>query len=87
MNKKNYRTLDGLYKALLPIVKNLEGGYQIVKNKEDIAIFCNSYKLASVEGYAIIRFLQVLKRADWMVRMNTFEARIELLVWINDDII
>ena len=87
MSKKNYRTLDGLYKALEPIVKNLVGGYQIVKNKEDIAIFCNSYKLAPVEGYAIIRFLPVLKRANWMVRTNTFEARVELLVWLCDDTI
>lgn len=87
MNKKNYRTLDGLYKALLPIVKNLVGGYQIVKNEEDISIFCNSYELEPVGGSAIIRLLPVLKRASWMVRTNTFEKRVELLVWLVDDTI
>lgn len=86
MNKKNYRTLNGLYKALLPIVNNLAGGYKIEKNVEDIAIFCNSYKLEPVMGYAITQLLPVLKRARWMVRTNTFEARVELLVWLCDDI-
>lgn len=87
MSKKNYRTLDGLYKALLPIVANLVGGYKIVKNEEDIAIFCNSYKLEPVGGEAITRLLPVLKRANWMVRTNTFEQRVELLVWLVDDTI
>ncbi len=87
MNKRNYRTLDGLYKALQPIVNNLVGGYHIVKNEEDIAIFCNSYKLEPVGGYAITRLLPVLKRANWMVRTNTFEQRVELLVWLVDDTI
>ena len=87
MSKKNYRTLDGLYKALEPIVKNLASEYQIVKNEEDIAIFCNSYKLEPVGGYAITRLLPVLKRASWMVWTNTVEQRVELLVWLVDDII
>lgn len=87
MSKKNYRTLDGLYKAILPIVNNLAGGYQIEKNEEDIAIFCNSYKLEPIGGYAITRLLPVLKRAAWMVHTNTFEQRVELLVWLDDDTI
>ena len=87
MNKKNYRTLDGLFKAIKPIVANLVGDYKIVKNEEDIAIFCNSYKFEPVGGYAITRLLPVLKRANWMVRTNRFEERVELLVWLNDDTI
>lgn len=87
MSKKNYRTLDGLYKALEPIVNNLVGGYKIVKNNEDIAIFCNSYTLEPFGDYAIIRLLPVLKRAKWMVRSNTVEQRVELLVWLVDDTI
>lgn len=87
MSKKNYRTLDGLYKAILPIVNKLAGGYQIEKNVEDISIFCNSYELEPVGGYAIIRLLPVLKRAHWMVRTNTVEKRVELLVWLDDDTI
>jgi len=87
MSKKNYRTLNGLYKALEPIVKNLVGGYQIEKNEEDIAIFCNSYKLEPFGGYAITRLLPIIKRANRMVRTNTVEQRVELLVWLVDDTI
>lgn len=87
MSNKNYRTLDGLYKALLPIVNNLVGGYKIERNEDDIAIFCNSYRFEPVGSCAIVHLLPVLKRANWMVRCNDLEDRIELLVWINDDII
>ena len=87
MSKKNYRTLDGLYKALEPIVKNLAGGYQIEKNEEDISIFCNSYDFEPVGGSAIIRLLPVLKRANWMIRASYYEKRVELLVWLVDDTI
>ena len=86
MSKKNYRTLDGLYKALLPIVNNLVGGYQIEKNEEDISIFCNTYELEPVGGIVIIHLLPVLKRANWMVRASYYEKRVELLVWLCDDI-
>lgn len=86
MSKENYRTLNGLYKALEPIVKNLAGGYQIEKNEEDISIFCNTYELEPVGGIAIIHLLPVLKRANWMVRASYYEKRVELLVWLCDDI-
>lgn len=87
MNKKNYRTLDGLYKALFPIVNNLGGAYKIERNEDDIAIFCNNYQFEPMGSYAITKMLPVLKRANWMVRCNGLENRVELLVWINDDII
>ena len=86
MSYKNYRTLDGLYKALLPITNHLVGGCKIEKNEDDIAIFCNSYRFEPVDSYAIERLLPVLKRANWMIRSNQLEDRVELLVWINDDI-
>lgn len=87
MSKKNYRTLDGLYKALEPIVNNLVGGYKIEKNEEDISIFCNSYELEPVGGIAIIHLLPVLKRANWMVRASYYEKKVELLVWLDNDTI
>lgn len=87
MSNKNYRTLDGLYKALSPIVANLIGGYQIEKNDDDIAIFCNSFRFEPVGSCAIEHLLPVLKRANWMVRCNDLEDRVELLVWIDNDII
>lgn len=85
MSKRNYRTLDGIFKALAPIVKHLVGGYQIERNDEDIAIYCNSYTFEPFGGYAIIHLLPVLKRTNWMIRANSYEKRVELLVWENDD--
>lgn len=85
MSNKNYRTLDGLFKAIAPIVQRLAGEYKIERNVEDIAIYCNSYVDEPFGGYAIIRLLPVLKRANWMVRHHSIEKRIELLVWVNDD--
>ena len=86
MNKKNYRTLNGLYKALLPITNNYCGMCKMEKNKEDIAIFFNNYPDEPISGHDIERLLPVLKRANWMVRHNTYEARIEILTWISYDI-
>lgn len=85
MSNKKFRTLDGLYKALEPIVNNLVGGYKIERDGDDIAIFCNSYRFEPVGSYAIIRLLPVLKRAKWMVRCNDLYDRVELLVWLDND--
>lgn len=86
MSNKNYRTLNGIFKALAPIVNNLVGGYQIEKNDEDIAIYCNGYPYEPFSGYAIIRLRPVLKRTNFMVRINSQKDRVELLVWVNDEI-
>lgn len=87
MSNKKIRTLDGLYKALEPIVNNLVGGYKIERNDDDIAIFCNSYRFEPVGSYAIEQLLPVLKRANWMVRYNNVYDRVELLVWVVYDAI
>lgn len=85
MSNKNYRTLNGLYKALLPIVKNYMGQCKIEKNEEDIVIFCNYYPDEPISGLFIVKLLPVLKRAIWMVRRNSYEKRIEIMTWICDD--
>lgn len=87
MSKKNYRTLDGLYKALLPIVNNYCGQCKMEKNEDDIAIFFDDHYDASIYGPDIVRLVPVLKRANWMVRHNTYEKRLEILVWIDSDTI
>ena len=87
MSKRNYRTLDGLYKALLPIVNNYMGQCKIEKNEEDIAIFFNYYPDEPISGLDIVKLLPVLKRAEWMVRRNSYERRIEILTWVNNDTI
>lgn len=87
MSKKNYRTLNGLYKALLPITNNFCGMCKMQKNEEDIEIFFNDFRDEPISGVDIVKLLPILKRANWMVRCNGLENRVELLVWINDDII
>lgn len=87
MSNKNYRTLDGLFKALVPIVNNLVGGYKIEKNEDDIAIFRNDYRFEPMGCYAIQHLLPVIKRANWMVRCNDLEDRVELIVWVDNDTI
>ncbi len=85
MSKKNYRTLDGLYKALLPITNNYCGLCKMEKNEEDIAIFFNYYPDEPISGRDIVKLLPVLNRAIWMVRRNTYEKRIEILTWVSND--
>lgn len=84
MSKRNYRTLDGLYKALLPIVNNYCGQCKMEKNEEDIAISFGGHYDASIYGPDIVRLLPVLKRANWMVRRNYSKIRLEILVWIDN---
>lgn len=84
MNKKNYRTLDGIYKALLPITNNYCGMCEMQKNEEDIAIFFNDYPEEPISGPDIVKLLPVLKRTNWMVRRNSYERRIEILTWVNN---
>ena len=86
MSKRNYRTLDGIYKALLPITNNYCGMCKMEKNKEDIAIFFNYYPDEPISGHDIVKLLPVLKRTNWIVRRNSYEGRIEILVWLCDDI-
>lgn len=87
MSKKNYRTLNGLYKALLPITNNYCGMCKMEKNEKDVAIFFNYYPDEPICGVDIVKLLPVLKRTNWMVRRNFYEGRIEILTWVKDDII
>lgn len=84
MSKKNYRTLDGLYKALLPITNNYCGMCKMEKNEKDITIFFGVHYEDIIYGPDIVRLLPVLKRANWMVRRNYSKIRLEILVWIDN---
>lgn len=84
MNKKNYRTLNGLYKALLPITNNYCGMCKMEKNEKDIAIFFGGLYEDIIYGPDIVRLLPILKRANWMVRRNYSKIRLEILVWIDN---
>lgn len=87
MSNKKYRTLDGLYKALVPVTNNYCGMCKVQKNEEDIAIFFNYYPDEPICGADIVKLLPVLKRSYWIVRRNTYEKRIEILTWVSDDTI
>ena len=87
MSKKNYRTLDGLYKALLPLVNTLPCKYQIEKHDADLAIYSVTNGYDVVAMFVIENLLPVLRRAHWLVRYNTFKERVELLVWLHNDTI
>ena len=87
MSNKNYRTLDGLYKAILKLKKTYAYEYACRKNKKDVVIFNSEEKEGTISRILIEDLMPVLKRSDWMIRYSEYLQRMELVVWINDDII
>lgn len=85
MSKKNYRTLDGLYKAILKRKTHVATDYTFLKNDEDIIIFNSDYPHGGVSGVLIEDLMPVLKRSCWMIRHNLLLDRIELTIWICND--
>lgn len=85
MSNKNYRTLDGLYKALLKQKLHCASDYTFQKNDEDITIFNAEYSHGSISGFLIEDLMPVLKKSVWMVRHSYLHDRVELIVWIADD--
>lgn len=84
MSNKNYRTLDGLYKAILKQKKNYAYDYAVQKNDSDIDIFNAEDFQGAISGMLIEDLMPVLKRATWMIHHDSFLDRIELVVWIDD---
>lgn len=85
MSKKNYRTLDGLYKALQKRMGTYSYHYTIQKNENEVAIYCDEDPSASISGQLINDLVPVLDRSVWMVYHNHLHDRIEILAWIVDD--
>lgn len=85
MSKKNYRTLNGLFKAIQKHCNEYCSEYTLQKNDEEIIVFNPEYEDAAFSGMLIEDLIPVLKRALWMMRYNSIERRIELLVWIGND--
>lgn len=84
MSNKNYRTLDGLYKAILKLKKNYAYDYAVQKNDTDIDIFNAEDFQGAISGMLIEDLMPVLKRSSWMIHHCSFPDRIELVVWIDD---
>lgn len=84
MSNKNYRTLDGLYKAILKLKKTYAYNYAVQKNDTDIDIFNADDFQGAISGMLIEDLMPVLKRSSWMIHHCCFPDRIELVVWIDD---
>ena len=84
MSNKNYRTLDGLYKAILKLKKTYAYDYAVQKNDTDIDIFNAEDFQGAISGMLIEDIMPVLKRSSWMIQHSSFPDRIELVVWIDD---
>ena len=83
MSNKNYRTLDGLYKAILKLKKTYAYEYTIVKNDEDVIVYNSEDTHGAISGMLIEDLMPVLKRATWMISHSYIPDRIELVVWID----
>lgn len=86
MSKKNYRTLDGLFKALQKQKKTYAYEYTIEKNNADVIIYNSEDTQGAISGMLIEDLMPVLKRATWMISHSNIHDRIELVVWVSYDI-
>lgn len=85
MSNKNYRTLDGLYKAILKLKKTFAYEYACRKNEKKVVIFNSEDKEGAISGILIEDLMPVLKRSYWMIRYSEYRQRMELVAWVNDD--
>lgn len=87
MNKKNYRTLDGLYKALLKQKKTYTYEYTFVKKGWDVIVYNSEDNQGAIRSVFLEDLMPVLKRCYWMISYNSHLDRMELVAWVKDDII
>lgn len=85
MSKKNYRTLDGLFKALLKQKKTYSSEYTFEKKGWNVIIFNSENEDGFISGTLIEDLMPVLKRCYWMISYSDYRERMELVVWVNDD--
>ena len=86
MSKKNYRTLDGLYRALQKHKKTYAYEYTIQKNNEDVIIYNSKDTQGSISGMLIEDLMPVLNRSTWMISYSEYRQRMELVVWVSYDV-
>lgn len=85
MSNKNYRTLDGLYKALQKRKRTYAYEYTFLKKEWDVIVYNSEDKDGAISGVLIEDLMPVLKRCYWMVSYNSHLDRMELVAWIRDD--
>ena len=86
MSNKNYRTLDGLYKALLKRKKTYACEYTFRKEGWNVIIFNSEETDGFISGLLIEDLMPVLKRSYWMISYSQLYSRMELVVWVDNDI-
>lgn len=87
MKKKNYQTLDGLYKALLKRRKAYGYVYTFEKKGWDVIGYNSEDNQGAIGCVFLEELMPVLKRCYWMIRYNSHLDRMELVAWVKDDII
>lgn len=85
MSNKNYRTLDGLYKALLKRKKTYSDEYTFRKEGWNVIIFNSEDIDGFISGLLIEDLMPVLKRSYWMISYSQLYSRMELVVWVDND--
>lgn len=86
MSKKNYRTLDGLYRALQKHKKTYAYEYTIQKNNADVIVYNSEDTQGAISGMLIEDLMPVLNRSTWMISHSNIHDRIELVVWVSYDV-
>lgn len=85
MSNKNYRTLDGLYKAILKRKGDYSYRYTIEKKGWNVIIFNSEDDEGTISGLLIEDLIPVLKKCYWMISYDDYRERMELVAWVNDD--
>lgn len=86
MSKKNYRTLHGLYMALLKRKRTYAYEYTFEKKGYDVVIYNSEENEGAISGCLIEDLMPILKRCYWMISYNCHLERMELIAWVRDDI-
>lgn len=86
MSKKNYRTLDGLFKALQKQKKAYAWEYTFEKKEWDVIVYNSEDNQGAISGVFLEDLMPILKRCYWMISYNSHHERMELIAWVRDDI-
>ena len=86
MSQKNFRTLNGLYRAHQKHKKTYAYEYTIKKNNADVIVYNSEDTQGAISGLLIEDLMPVLKRSTWMISYSNLHNRIELVAWVSYDV-
>lgn len=85
MNRKPFKTMNGLFRALQNQKSICASDYAIVRNSGEIVIYNKEGRSISISGVYLEDLLPVLKRCYWLVRYSYQHDRVELVAWKIDE--